>query len=408
MKYTQLILLFLFGLMFQNCEQEGIISSFDVHPLKKTEILPLPSDVRLDQLEISFVDGIPRYESTNAFLQAKQTLFSTHNKEYFAWAETIGFTSTYAKFEDILNRYEKANKPEDFFLSDAEKEIVVYQEGHPPHLHSNLIFAKLTNDNGRLIIGGDLHIFTKGEHILIDDVNLNHLRNLKKPLTNNPEKGIYLFPYEEKEENIFLVKEEYTKTRSLLEDCIYFAGDSEGGSEVNYERTKLDEQRVGCNRRGCRQRLESRISVWTIITEALGTEYRAIGTAVQSYSNTRRSGWKWIRTFPNNRFDAPPGSSPLRFRLTSDLRVKGNRIVTLDEMFFASYPSTQEEISAHDGSANGSHLILDVNLGVPYPASTVTNTSTGIYLVDGRTRCRWSNRGNDPVNDPIAVVFGCN
>ncbi|MEL6969799.1 MAG: hypothetical protein AAFZ63_15785 [Bacteroidota bacterium] len=385
--------------------------------------LPAPSEIQLTSIELSFIDNIPVYKDTDAFLRAKKAAANASHQQYLEWARARGFASLYVRYNELAEQVD--NNPDVLAASQiafSQEDLFYTTEEGGVFLKPTIPFAKLLDQEARMFIGDDLHGFTETLHVIIANGSPEQLeRVLEKPV-HDPENGIII---EYALSNKVGTKSTNLKVAYDLVTCPFIFVENDDPlrtvpeniqiinkaewSPGNYQalRHKYEQQEVGCSKRKCRQGTKGYLIGLSMISEITPTGYRMISSLEHKYENRRRSGLNWVRTFPDVRFERDPTRFPLEVEYNTG--VSGLAIPTSLPLYVStetvSYPTTEEEIAPHNSSAHGGWTLTEKNL-------VVETTLSGVFYAfikfeDGRTRHRWINRGDDPIDDPVAVTFGC-
>ncbi len=120
---------------------------------------------------------------------------TTSGKE--TWENQLGFKSARAEFDALFEKYDELPTYEAFLaFKEKYKEKLIFNENDPDDCSIDYpyvtdYFIPVLNNKGLVKIGESLIIYTKSEHIVIKNGNINALNNLE----DNVEKGdVFVYP----------------------------------------------------------------------------------------------------------------------------------------------------------------------------------------------------------------------
>ena len=268
MKHHFTILLIGFLFMAAACEKAESELTISAPVDRDFQLLPLPETAELGTLMLQFREGIPRYSDTDAFLQVRRAISNANEQTYTSWAESAGFQSLYLQYLDVLSRVEEqAGTVADDILSTNEQRYFTLDTAGIVQLRLPLIYSQMADEQGRLFIGEDLHLFMEGHHFLLDDGNADEAQSI----INEDPRSLSASVLVRDLEDISTPKEPQLKVRSRLFTCpddfvnstmsrdrIYPPDNGKYyilfWEELQNAYHQMDEQRVDCDRRRCRRR----------------------------------------------------------------------------------------------------------------------------------------------------------
>jgi hypothetical protein len=168
---------------------------------------------------------------------------------------------------------------------------------------------------------------------------------------------------------------------------------------------RTDEQKVGCGGGGCRQGTWGFFSSSVIVFNVTGTTFTVSSELNYAFDNRRRSGFNWIRTFVDVEIDGDiiNGGDDLncltvagQINLDNTSQVVETTIgnETIDNILFSEV-------------AEGNIAVTDpILIDVTYVFSNAAPYADA-RIQDGQISHKWTNRGNNPITDPIGVEFSC-
>lgn len=119
------------------------------------------------------------------------------SEEKHQWEKSLNFISARSEFEKLFNEYEKIGSYEEFeSFKNKNSKNLTFNEIDNTDLSINYpyathYFVPVLNNKGLVKIGESLIKYTKQEHIVIKNGNLNALNNLSENIDNG---NIFIFP----------------------------------------------------------------------------------------------------------------------------------------------------------------------------------------------------------------------
>lgn len=405
------------ALLFFDCEREDQVTP-------STESIPLISKVQklptlpLADLTLSYKEGVPAFKDAASFMQALRSANAASEAAFVEWAEGQGFTSTFHKFLEVAGRIDASPDVQVADqLTKADRQYVTMLENVGIVQSIVLPYARITDEHGFVYIEDDIHAFTSKNHYLVEGGDLQDLRSLIEHGVSMPDEGRFIWSETEISE-IPVLSESESSQKVQVErlDCSFpYNGGTQfpnaGGTSLWWEDvsgtiqvSRKDEQRVGCGGSGCR---EGTFAALVYREDVLSTTngIRTI-TAFLSYyfDNRERAGFIWRRTFPNVTIDAgdPARLGGNTIPLVFEVQVY-DYILDRFDIYTDQMPSS---VASFNGVASGNAILTDITYTARFPGQNFFVDDS--WLVDrGAVRHRWTNRGDDPVNDPISVEFSC-
>ncbi|MEL6969797.1 MAG: hypothetical protein AAFZ63_15775 [Bacteroidota bacterium] len=409
-----------------SCTKE--IVEIDPSEATITEV-PKPVSISLEMVNFDFVQGIPRYADTDAYLQAFEAVNGASAQRFAEWAEQKGLSTLFHKYESLLDKLAlEPDKPWRQILSKGEQTLFLSNEDSIVYLNPAYPCPKLTNDNSMLFIGDNLHYFSPSKHIVVKNgtvADIEAIRNRTENYVMDKEFLIeeietkILSPSTEKVNNQIIqcplrlassddYTHEPTQTYSTTPTC---CGGDDDLPTYRYQGTVLrefDTQRIGCDAKRCAHWTFGVISAQTYVTELEGTHFSEVTTVTYHIVNRRKKRGRQ-KTWVNVVMERQPYNPLMRLRMeTSYLDVDSNeRIIRLSNTFNVRIPTTDEEIQSLHDIHHATWTIGRVRRSISYEHSNVSDVRSEVFIESGSLGHRWTNRGEDMANNPMAVYFIC-
>lgn len=388
------------------CEKASIELSGDSTRFNVIEPLP---DISLSDLKIEYKEGVPFFEDARIFSRAHTLVSRTSQSEYLKWASSIGFRSDYF---NLISALERAENPDyKFTKADMEYALPLKEGGAVQNPYHK--YARLIDDRGLVFIGTDIHFFSGQKHVLVDEGSVAKILDAIERGISDPDNGVYVWNNAE-------IDDQYTSSyldKVQIEQLtcpftinnpynifglttLWWQSFYEGGG---FGRT--DEQKVGCGGGGCRQGTWGFFSSSVIVFNITGATFTVSSELNYAFDNRRRSGLNWIRTFPDVEIDGDiyNGTDDLNY-----LTVAGQ--INLDNTSQVNETTIGNETIDNilfSGVAEGNVVVTDpILLEVTYVFSNAEPYADA-RIQDGQISHKWTNRGNNPITDPIGVEFSC-
>lgn len=322
----------------------------------------------LAALEVSSVDGTPVFKDAKHFLAATRLLSPLNDNELLQWYRSNGISTYFERYIDVNKIIEAEPNTiiKDVLGKQDQKMFFLPEDGGVFILPELLSVSRVVGINKDFYIGDIYHLFEDGKHYSTSGDN-NELRN-------------YLSSGEQAGPDTYMVDEvatdfEYDLGSDKVQLVTYSCPTviASNGNSTNI--TRMDEQRIGCSSKSCRQRTWGTFQATSLLN---GTE--TLNLVTHTFMNKRRSGWNWIRTFPDV------------LVTTTD----GQIVASLGLSFTCSQLGSPQVSQTFVGSAEGTMNVW--NSVEPFVSCSITQTFN-------RTVHTWTNRGNP--NDPMQVTIGC-
>jgi len=403
-------------LLLLGCEQEAITPSPQNDPAAAVvESKGLP-EISASELEIELKEGIPFYANAETFSQAVFTLTRISSSDYLEWAAARNLTTGYHSFLEAMDRAETEGYQ--FQKSDLDYILPLDEGGAVQNPY--FLYARLVSPEGYAYVGSDIHYFSGRKHVLVDEGDLSAIETARNQTGTVEGEGIYVWNRDVSiSSDVFgLHENNHQKVQVESFGCPGVLGRSDqfGIVETWWQRlgvngalTRQDEQRVGCSRRRCREATWGVFATTIDVIEVNSLNYRYIGGISYAFDNRERNRFNWTRTFPNvlisgklfggndktefthNTLENQPGNAA-----NAVVRVLSTRVITPPAEFVGT---AQENVLISPGFI----------ATAPYRfANGSLNSVFGFIRVEGGSVShKWTNRGNNPTNDPIGTEFRC-
>lgn len=331
----------------------------------------------LEAIEVTDTDGVPSFKDAEHFLAATELLSTLNDRELIHWYNSNNLSMYFEQYINANKIIE--NQPESIskeVLSKKDQELFILPRDGGVFIPTSFApVSRVLGINKDFYIGNIYHKFSDGNHYAIvgDEATLNNLISTQAV----PGENTYQI---DKLQPDFDFDAELEKVQFESFSCPRIVASTNGNNNNNTSTslTRMDEQKIGCNRNRCRQR------TWgTYQATTFSNGNQVLVTVTHSFLNKRRSGGQWIRTFPDVFVTTSDGSFVGPLGLDSNCSTSG-----------LSYATTQSQ--TFNGSAEGTMNVISRTES--FVACTITQTFN-------RTMHTWTNRGNP--NDPIQVGIGC-
>jgi hypothetical protein len=277
------------------CEQESLLPEqalADVQSDDFTWSAPIPESVTLTDIRATVINGVLSFATAEDFRVAQHAVAKATDAEYSAWADaTSGFFPQFLRYRALVETMENRQTPfseEDLTKSDKQF-IRIDAEGRPTLRYPSLMYARLLNYEGKVLINGDLNLFTEAYHMMIDEADPEKLAIGLATLTSDYSAGIIVEPFQGMDEDPEL---EDQKVHQANFNCPVIRN-SAGGFFAD----RTDKQTLS----GSRQELRSTwlMQVTTLTSNNNTGELTILYETFINFENWRRQGLTWKRTQPN-------------------------------------------------------------------------------------------------------------
>ncbi len=182
-----------------SCSKDAV-----VEPTKETAEVTSSTAIEDLHINVSVEDGLLAFESFDAYKDALEKLSTTEDGFYTHeaianWQEAIGFQSMGLKYQNAMNEFETV---------DSEEAYNQFMQNHPginmsddPELDEIILpvahiqMAYLLNNEGKVMIGENLHMFTETHQLVVLGKEESKLQTALSTLTSDEELGIFAIPY---------------------------------------------------------------------------------------------------------------------------------------------------------------------------------------------------------------------
>lgn len=390
--------------------------------LPAVEVLQELDQLPLSQLAITLENGIPKYTSTSKFLQVHKAISWASEAAYLSWSERQGYQSPYHDYLKLAERIEANPEiPSQEQISKREGQFIMHYSDGGIVMNPYLPVPKLTDQEGRLYIGDDLHSFSADHHILIDGGTPAQLEAVLANPIADLEKGILVQPITELsnpyERTASTEGEEKVQIESF--DCPFLFSSSLdpltnffsfwSAPQAKAAIRRSDEQRVGCSRRRCRRTTDAILLSNTFTSQVNPNSFEAVSILRFFINNRRRNRFNWTRTFPTMVVDNGPEQEQMRVRLQAFVATSTNQLLPrLDIVRNIDYPGQLLEPNGSPrGSAEEDLALESVGITTFIGVGNAVGFDSFQTIVGGDVRHRWTSGSNNPTTDPISVTFNC-
>lgn len=274
----------IFSFMLASCAKDHIATS-------ASESISGPLTASLEDVKVEVIDGVLHFSSVHDFEAAFQLFSSATGEELDEWGERIGFFSWGAEMRALQNTVEQdAIRDPRVLLDAALSKRYYFDEDNWLYTHaSDQIMSEFMDTNGIVVVENHLHHFHRDHHIILEEISTEKLQEIKISQQHRPEEGVYFFPkigieawYDDLGEGV--------GRASKYVNCPYL----HNGAHTWGHRK---EEQIGGRRHRLVVELKQNVEYFPGTNDNLILAY--IGLDIE---NRKRSGWKWIGTFPDFEF----------------------------------------------------------------------------------------------------------
>jgi len=412
----------LFSISF-SCDRESLAEDVEVvaQEEQQVNVFPTLEELPLSELSISVVDGVPTYRSTPHFLQVNKAIGLASEAEYLRWSEEQGFSAPYHDYLKLAERIEaNPDVPSPEQVSEEEGTFIFHMDGGGVAINPYVPVTKMTDQEGRLYIGDDIHSFRPDYHILIDGGDELVLAEVMNNPVTDLEKGILVQPttnlgnpYEEQKP---FQPGQKVQVENL--SCPLEFSDSDDPARNFFNRYdaylaraaifREDEQEVGCSRRRCRRRTWTFLLSNTFPTQLSPTTFESVSLVNYAFNNQRRNRFNWTRTFPEVVVDNGAIGRQMRIRIEGFVLTQTQQIQRVNVIGNIAYPGQLLDSNGSPrGTAQEDIALQSVGFETSFGVGGVVGFRTEQTIESGDVRHRWTTGCNNCAGDPISVEYRC-
>ncbi|MEL7251501.1 MAG: hypothetical protein AAFO03_23950 [Bacteroidota bacterium] len=324
-----------------------------------------------------------------------------------AWAQQLSFQSLSSRLRSIQDQVDaQPDVPGKTHLAAGEKELFSFEDDGTLVSHGpDLLLSELITPEGLVYIEGALNSFGEDYHAVVkQEPSVAKMNNLLAQGASSPEEEIYYFSKPIKKEIVDY--NDHAKESKFFRCPLFDRGVWIWGHR---KEETID---------GVRQRL--RVELSQSIYHFGGSDNRVFSYVSMMIENRKRSGWSWIRTYPDYEYgtlawlnggpatsgETSSSSVVQSLRVDRDIRVTlsngGNQILRLESNVVPDPTGWSFDISRF-GDADEYYLIDNVISTVSMAPGVSIVASGGEYgFSRGKISVNWLNRSST-----MDIQLGC-
>ncbi|MEL6832266.1 MAG: hypothetical protein AAFP77_04725 [Bacteroidota bacterium] len=387
------------AIAFSSCEKDTI--------KQETTVPEAPEQPTLNALNIEVTDGILAFQSLEDFATAMKAISGLSRDEKEAWAQQLNFQSLSARLRSIQDQIDaQPDIPGKTHLTAGEKELFSFEDDGTLVSHGpDLLLSELITPEGLVYIEGALNSFGDDYHAIVkEEPTIAKMNTLLAQAASSPEQEMYFFSRP--------IRKEIVDYNDLAKESKFFPCPLfDRGVNIWGHRK---EENIG----GQRQRL--RVELSQAIYHFGGTDNRVFSYVSMMIENRKRSGWSWIRTFPDYEYgtlawlnggpatsgETSSSSVVQSLRVDRDIRVTlsngGNQILRTDVNVVPDPTGWSFDISRF-GDADEYYLIDNViSRAILSPGVSIVSSGGEYGFSRGKISVNWLNRSST-----MDIQLGC-
>ena len=248
-------------------------------------------DVTLADIRVEVVDGMFSFATVADYQVAEHAVAKASDEDYLAWQQKTGLVTQFSRYNQLSLLAENSSSgitKGDLDAADFQF-LKIDEEGRLALRYPSLMHARLLNAEGRVLINGDLNIYTDSYHMLIDEADPVKLEEGLANLTTDWQAGIVVEIFSSQDEGT----DPYQKVQQANFRCPII-NNNDGGAYSN----RTDQQDLPD-----KQELRSTyfITTTTVTINNSTGQYTVLYEMFISFENWRREGLTWKRTQPRTR-----------------------------------------------------------------------------------------------------------
>ncbi|MEZ4988028.1 MAG: hypothetical protein R2795_23865 [Saprospiraceae bacterium] len=286
MKFT-IYSLALFAIVLSCDKQESMAVENHQQNPEVIEYQTDPAGLTLQDIQCRVETDKLSFENVGELKKALSIVRKTNEGEVLTWLNGLGFRSHLHTYVDALEKFKRNNDvPATELLPNTP--LLVEGEDNVSVNSPDLGLAALTNDDGELLVAGDLNVFRKDFHLLVDEADADLYATALETREGNPEKGVYFTAIATSQVSQETYEGEKTQVK-YYSSCPVNAPSSLGH---RIERNTDSRRRMECY-------INQMAVAVTVTQTTFGPIWGFMFETNLVVANKRKQGLKWIRTFPD-------------------------------------------------------------------------------------------------------------